>query len=292
MSSAIMKLTGYMPFGVVRAMSDVNPLIVNYHMVSDKVLPYVSHLYRYRNVRDFINDVDFLKKRYKPLSMTDFLDYRKNSRPVPSNSVMMTFDDGFSEIYEVVAPLLYERNFPATFFLTKNFIDNVELNYDNKKSLIIDRLKISKDNKKQEKISRMLGVEGKRDISKDILTLPVARRPLVDELALELGIDIAEFLKEKKPYITSSRVWEMRNIGFAFGGHSVDHPNYAEITLNEQIFQTIESTDHIANTFNLDYRVFAFPYSDLKIRQQFFRTIEGKVNASFGTQGLFDDSAE
>ena len=42
---------------------------------------------------------------------------------------LLTFDDGLSECYQVVAPILKEKGIPATFFLCSAFVDNHELAY-------------------------------------------------------------------------------------------------------------------------------------------------------------------
>ena len=36
----------------------------------------------------------------------------------------LTFDDGFRELHDVVAPILLRKGIPATFFVNSAFIDN------------------------------------------------------------------------------------------------------------------------------------------------------------------------
>ena len=50
---------------LLRRWSHVNPLIVNYHMVSDEHLPYVSNLYRYRDIKTFTRDIEYYSTRYR-----------------------------------------------------------------------------------------------------------------------------------------------------------------------------------------------------------------------------------
>ena len=71
------------------------------------------------------------------------VDSVKNNTILPKNSFMITFDDGFRELYDIVAPILQEKKLTATIFLTRNYLDNAELGYDNKKSLILEQLKIA-----------------------------------------------------------------------------------------------------------------------------------------------------
>ena len=124
-------------FKFLRIKAGVNPLIVNYHMVSDEHLPYIENLYKYRNVETFISDLDFYNKYYHPIGMIEFLDCLKNDVALPENSLLLTFDDGFKEVSEIAAPLLLEKKITATFFITTDFLDNQKLNHDNKQSLLI-----------------------------------------------------------------------------------------------------------------------------------------------------------
>ena len=76
--------------------------------------------------------------------------------------------------------------------------------------------------------------------------------------------------------------------GFHFGAHSIDHPPYAILTLEEQLNQTQKSVAFLAERFNLKYAAFAFPHSDHGVSQQFFNHIYGSddLDILFGTSGL------
>ncbi|MBN1183339.1 MAG: polysaccharide deacetylase family protein [Bacteroidales bacterium] len=281
-----------LPFSLLRGLSNVNPLIVNYHIVSDNKLPYIENLYKYRNIKTFIEDLIFFCKKYHPIGLDEFLESVRNNTKLPKNSLLLTFDDGFREVYDIVAPICLEKKLSTTVFLTQNFIDNKELNYDNKKSLIIDRLNYLGSDKTNIRLLKVLGSKGiaGKDIIGAILGISYNNRFVIDELAGELNLDITGFLSEVKPYLTSQQIQELINAGFTIGSHSVDHARYAELTLEHQIQQTLGSTEFVVKKFGLPYRVFAFPYSDMMVSKDFFHAISGKIEASFGTSGLLTDS--
>ena len=66
------------PLGMklLRKVARVNPLIVNYHVVSPLDLPYVKHLYAYRDPGGFEEDLDYFRKHFCPLAMPDFLEMK------------------------------------------------------------------------------------------------------------------------------------------------------------------------------------------------------------------------
>jgi hypothetical protein len=58
--------------------------------------------------------------------------------------MVLTFDDGLVECHRFVAPLLKRKGIPAVFFLNNRFIDNLDLFYRYKVSLLIHRIREDK----------------------------------------------------------------------------------------------------------------------------------------------------
>jgi peptidoglycan/xylan/chitin deacetylase (PgdA/CDA1 family) len=69
------------------------------------------------NRQRFATHLDFLARRYHPISLRDYLTARDTGQCLRDYSVILTFDDGFRNFLTVAAPLLVERNIPATVFL-------------------------------------------------------------------------------------------------------------------------------------------------------------------------------
>jgi hypothetical protein len=75
--------------------------------------------------------------------------------------------------------------------------------------------------------------------------------------------------------MTSPEIKELLAKGFAVGSHSIDHPLYALLPLEEQIRQTRESTDWVIKTFQMPYKAFAFPHIDTGVPHAFFEEFVG-----------------
>lgn len=66
----------------------------------------------------FARDMDFLiRDGYTFISFKDLLDYRDGKLALPEKSVIITFDDGKKNIYDLAYPILKERNIKFTFFV-------------------------------------------------------------------------------------------------------------------------------------------------------------------------------
>lgn len=281
------------PLGLafLRKKANVNPLIVNYHMVSDADLPHVNKLYSYRNIPTFLTDLDYFTLHYKVISLYDLLGSLEGRSTLPENALLITFDDGFREVYDPVAPILKQRGIPATFFLTTNFINNKELDPGCKKSLIINAIESDPTLKQIRLLDELLSersVSGNNTIER-IRNIPFKQRSVIEEAASVIGIDFNQYLQTVKPYLETSQIHELVELGFTFGGHSVNHPRYSEISLEEQIDQTISSVEVLTHEFGLTYKVFAFPHTDRGITTGFYEKIGDRIDATFGLPGLIPD---
>jgi len=264
-----------------------------YHIVSDREVPHVKHLYSFRNTTQFRDDLDFFLKNYSPLSLADLLERLKNDNSAPETAFHLTFDDGFSEQYGVVAPTLKEKGIPATFFLVSDFLDNKKLFYRHKASILVENLKRANGSKSRHELARILSKYGvnSTDFESAILSVRYEQKGVLDEIAPLLNVDFAEYLTNSKPYLTSPQVSKLVEDGFTIGAHGVDHRMYTSLSLKDQLYQTRESVDVITKCFSLEYRAFAFPHLDSGVSRGYFDAIfsNGYVDISFGTSGMIED---
>jgi peptidoglycan/xylan/chitin deacetylase (PgdA/CDA1 family) len=259
-------------------------------MVCEREVPHVDGLYTFRSVRQFKADMQFFLLSYTPVSLQDVICHLDGGRRLPGRCFLPTFDDGFREIHDVVAPILRARGIPAVFFLTTSVIDNRELCRSAKESLLIRALALLEDSPARRKVSQLLadaGVKGS-DLSSRIRQVAYHQRSLLDELALLLGCDFAAYSTSVKPYMTTAQIRDLIGGGFAIGAHSVDHPRYSGLSLEEQLAQTRASVDWLSKHFQYECQAFAFPYNDTGVSLEFFQRAfaDGGLKVSFGTGGV------
>ncbi len=257
-----------------------------YHSISNETLPHISHLYKIKNSKQFEKDLEFLLKYYQPISYYQFDFHLKNKKPLNKPSFLLSFDDGLSEFYHIIAPILLKKGIPAICFLNDAFIDNKDLFYRYKTSLLIgEYIKTPSIFKSDEyKTSNFI---------KYLQQLKYKDKHLLDKIASDIGFDFTTYLNKQKPYLTGDQINSLIEDGFYFGSHSFDHPEYQHLDINQQLKQTINSIDNICTRFNLNYRIFSFPFTDYNVSKQFFDriTLDGNIQYTFGTAGQKKDSA-
>ena len=282
------------PLFLFRKLTKTDLIIPYYHAVSDKEILHIKHLYQFKNVKQFKDDLNFLLKNFKPVSLFDVICFVRNDNPLPEKAFLLTFDDGFREIHDIVAPILLEKGVSATFFINSGFIDNRSLCYQHKASLLVEYLQESTSLNMGKKINEILTKKSinNGDIASCILSIKYKQKDIINEIAQSINIDFNDYLLKKEPYLTSHQIQILIKQGFAIGAHSIDHPLYSLLTLEEQVYQTIESVNYIREKYCLNYGAFAFPHSDNGVTKEFFTQIHGSglVDISFGTGGMIKDA--
>ena len=73
--------------------------------------------WRFSTDRDaFIKQIDFLKKSYTFIGLSDLLDYLQSKKQITSPSIVLTFDDGYKGVLGIV-PYLEKSGIKPTMFL-------------------------------------------------------------------------------------------------------------------------------------------------------------------------------
>ena len=241
-------------------------LLPFYHAVTNETPLHIKHLYPPRTIDQFKQDLDFLLEHYEPIDLTE-LQTIVTEGSEKKNCFHLSFDDGLSEFYKEVAPILKAKGVPATVFLNGSFIDNKELFYRFKASILYEKT----------------GDELLMDIDWN-------HKDELDDIAVLNNIDFNEYLLKHSPYLTTSQIKELAKDGFTFGAHSMDHPMYSELSLDQQVDQTRNSLNRVYNIVDQKIKVFSFPFTDFGVKKDFFQAIQEDVGLTFGCAGIKDES--
>lgn len=266
------KLFALLPLPLWHKLLSIDLIIPHWHIISDEAQPHIIGIYKYRNVKQFKDDIDYFLKFYKPVSLTDIINHLDGYSQLPKHCFLPTFDDGFREIYEIVAPILLKKGIPGAFFLTTSTIDNHTLCYPQKKSIIINQIKDIKNDTILKKIKIILDnsdVVG-NDLISQIRNIYYLHRDILGTIAEVLNLNFDAYINDVKPYLSTPQVKELIDKGFDIGAHSMDHPMYSELSIEEQLRQTFESMRKLSESFDYNCCSFAFPYRDFDIKDDFF----------------------
>jgi len=276
-------LASALPLSIARRLSRIPLLLPYHHLISDEERPHVSELYSYKTPGQFVSDLEWLLKHYVPVSAEQAYDYVFDKKSLPPNAFLLSFDDGFREVHEIIAPILRAKGIPAVAFVNPSFIDNRELFYRCKLSLILHQVK-KNSNLQKLFADRLSVIPGRYDLLRSkILQLDYTGRELANEWGVWAGIDFNDYLLKDRPFMSSAQLEDLKRSGFTIGAHSMDHPHYGVLTEEEQLQQTAASL-HAISRPGTERSYFSFPHEDRTVRPSFFDALSNRRILFFGTQ--------
>ena len=102
--------------------------IIMYHSVMDDPRGHAQTLGGITHTTDeFRGQIEAIVKDYDPVTLEDVLRYVRGEGELPARPVVITFDDGYADNYEVVHPVLKAAGMSAAFYVTVDSIDKREL---------------------------------------------------------------------------------------------------------------------------------------------------------------------
>ncbi|MCZ2102187.1 MAG: polysaccharide deacetylase family protein [Chitinophagales bacterium] len=260
-----------------------NTVFPFYHLIEDDVPIHVRHLYPVRKIQTFKKDLEYLLRHYEPMDLSDLLQYLNHGKQRQKPGFFLSFDDGLREIYDIVAPMLTSYGIPAAFFINPSFVENADLFFRFKASILIENLNRLSTNQS----NRLTTLLQSQQHQNALESIRYAERHLLDEVAKVMEISFKEYLLRVQPYMSLSQIQKLHNDGFYIGAHSMDHPRYNDISFEAQLSQTQQSLEYIKANVQKDALLFAFPFTDYGVKASFFKSIFADV--IFGTAGMKND---
>ena len=277
-----------------------------YHVVSDQRLPHIAHLYSYKTPQQFEKDLLYLKENYTFVSYEQLYKARIQKKTLQPGSVLLSFDDGCSECFTVVRPILLKYHIPCIFFLTTNLIDNKTMLHRHVLSLCIEKITQLDEDLRKDIISK-INVEFKQSLGglptfmQWVKGIKSEDLDFTSRLCEVLSIDIRNYLDKQQPYLSSEQIRLLATDGFTIGAHSRVHSKLNTLTsqqVEDEIISSCQVVEEIIKQGN--YQVsdkitavtgipFAFPFSSQGVKRELLKqiTVNHKViGLLFDSKGL------
>ena len=186
------------------------------------------------SVEDFRRIVDWLRRHFPLVHLHDVIDSLAGGKPLPRNSVAITFDDGYESNYLLAYPLLRKHAIPATVFLTTRFLEERVPLWTCRVEYAVGRSQRTEARVEIEGtvVSGTLNSDGERvELLRRLKNaLKATDQPRLDEYCgsiedqLGVRLDLAGDDEPARQPLSWKQVSEMADSGLiSFGGHSHRH---------------------------------------------------------------------
>jgi peptidoglycan/xylan/chitin deacetylase (PgdA/CDA1 family) len=182
---------------------------------------------------DFDAQMAYLCRNFTPIGLEELLAAQRGERALPSDAVLVTFDDGYRDNHDRALPILQRHAMRAIFFITTGYLSRRGVFWWERISLLVRRcrlpslritypapeqLDVATDGAKVKAIRRL------NRIVKDHFGLDLDR--FLDELAVASGVGWnadEEHAVGDRALMTWDQVRALRAAGMGIGSHTRNH---------------------------------------------------------------------
>lgn len=269
---------------------------VMYHYVHPLKYVYIKGL-KALDLANFENQLDYLSKHYQIIDHDILIDYFESRKQLPNNFLLLTFDDGYSDIYKYVFPSLLKRKLKGLFYVPDYHRDGKLLDVNlihyllTKSELVNEYIKeiqefVSENtfvNCSYDEYIKMIVFDSRYD-SKEVQVVKQMlqyilpdkiRRNIIVKL-LNKYFEISEETLFNEFYCSKDQLNLMIDEGMHIGGHGVKHVWLDKLQDFEQEEEIIGSKQFLQSLNKQDFYSFCFPYGSYNSH-----TIELLKNSNF-----------
>ena len=234
-------------------------VILCYHRVGSGGVPLYSGL----PPEVFEEQMDFLSKRYRLVSLETMAQELSHSGPA-EQSVAVTFDDGYRDVYTYAFPVLQKYRIPATIYLTVDVIESNSVAW-------YDRIFLALGIAPGEKLDLMLDKP-----RRFLLTSAAARlrageeiisylRTVSNETCKKFCAELEELIplpaeETANRMLTWEQIQTMQQSGVSFGSHTLTHPAISRLAPAALDQELRESKIRLEERLGVPVRDFAYPF--------------------------------
>lgn len=261
-------------------------LVLLYHHVGEE-REWQKHLYRAIAPAQFAEDLDLLTTHFRPVSQQEVHHHIQTGTPFTEPVVWITFDDGLRSVAEQALPLLAARNIPCTLFVNPDFVQQTDIMYRMKVSVLLERLE--DDTNAIVRDWAASNLPGKGSWQQRLINTGYAGRHWLDEVGAQLELDWQDYGRQERIYLSVEELTALAGPLVEIGAHSLDHPMLAMLPEEEAIHQITGSMEWVQRHFRPASRAFAFPFTDDGLSVGFLSQVTKHAHAPdllLGTAGL------
>jgi peptidoglycan/xylan/chitin deacetylase (PgdA/CDA1 family) len=232
-------------------------IILYGHRVASEDLGYMPGL----PPEHFDDQLAYVTRHFEVIPLSELLSCFEERRPIPQQSVVLTFDDGFRDNYEAALPLLEKHRVPATIFAVTGSLSRGDLPWSQRLAYLCRHTEEAEIAAPWDHGSTLpLSSPSERRAAYSALKTRVGRMAR-EERERHLA-SLAGALRVAAPtdkMLTWDQARELVAAGVEIGAHTYSHALLAEMTDAEAEWEMRTSRDDIRRELGIERPAFCFP---------------------------------
>jgi peptidoglycan/xylan/chitin deacetylase (PgdA/CDA1 family) len=221
----------------------------------------------------FRTQMHWLGKHTCIISLADLIERAQKGRLWHEPTVLVTFDDGYRDNFEVAVPILAEYGVPATFFIPTAFLEQPQLPWWDYVAYVIKQTKVPRFTLERNRDGRVAPLEiNVKAMSRTTAIMTIIRAFLdqtVDDehrfleqllARAEVTVDTESLGRSLFMSWDQARQLSALGTGFTIGSHAHSHRNLGQLDDDSQRFELTESKQILETRIGHEVKALAYPY--------------------------------
>ena len=250
--------------GLYSALRRVHPTgyaaILRYHAICDPEAGYADPSICISS-EAFETHVAYLARNYAVLPLTLVVDALREGKPLPSNALAITFDDGYADNLEA-ARILHKHGCSATFYITTGCMADGEPFWPAETPALIEAIKRPFIELREGKLHLELaiGTPDQRRAAVRRLAKAFKSQTIAGRESLRQQLRSAARMKPAaSPMLTWDQIREMRGLHMIIGAHTVTHANLPSAGLADATEEIRQSKARLEKELDEEVTMFSYP---------------------------------
>jgi peptidoglycan/xylan/chitin deacetylase (PgdA/CDA1 family) len=210
----------------------------------------------------FRAQMELLACDYHPISLDQTVKHLRDGEDFPKRSVVVTFDDGYADNYDVAMPILNQFSVPATFYVTVDSIENRRLPWPSRLRFAFRRTKQTSwtdSYPKSWSLSSALHREEAYLAACDSCCQlsGAAQEEFIQRVEQQLQTSVPA--GPGSPMMSYEQMRSLAGHGHIVGSHTVTHPNMAHVKEDEARSELAESKQRLESQLGVPIKHFSYP---------------------------------
>jgi len=244
------------------------PIILTYHSINDR-----NHLGIYPDnivtIDNFEKQLAYLSCNRRILSLAELVRCLQSDGELPSDGVVLTFDDGYSDFYVKAYPILRKYDAPCTVFLVTDLLDRCRPKWDDEVADLINHTSLPVFDipvKGEMRTYDLCSPEGRhRCILELVKTIHTLSEEQKEKMTSEIRyrLDLVNYDRRQRVTLTWKEAAELSVDAddlISFGAHSHSHPNLVGIPLEMAEQEITLSKRRIESRLSKPCVFFSYPF--------------------------------
>jgi peptidoglycan/xylan/chitin deacetylase (PgdA/CDA1 family) len=210
----------------------------------------------------FRRQMELVARQYRPASLDEVTRFVRGQDELPDRAVVVTFDDGYADNYEIVAPILNKVGVPATFYITVECVEQGKLPWPARLRFVF---RTTKRKNWTDFSGKLWPLSGGSERGKAYLLscdeccklVGTAQEKYVARHEEELDIQVP--IESGALMMNYDHIRALAQHGHIVGSHTMTHPNLAHVSLQVARREMAESKQRLEQQLNTAIAHFSYP---------------------------------